>query len=473
MDKTPVIVRFAPSPTGELHLGGARTALFNWLFAKQNGGKFYLRIEDTDQERSQEKYTEQICESLKWLGLHWDGPLIYQSERTDIYREFIKFLVLKDKAYRCFCSKESLEKARNKGHFAYAGSCRKLTKDDIKDRLNRGEDFTIRLKIPEGKTEYTDSIYGSIIVDHKDLDDFIIARTDGTPTYNLVVVVDDHSMGITHVIRGEDHMANTPKQLVIYKALEYTAPVFAHLPLILGQDKKRLSKRHGAPGVQNFRDEGYLPESLINYLALLGWNPGTEEEIFTTDELIQKFKLENIQKKGAVWDEKKLHWLSGQHLKEMPTDFLLDGIRTLNPEWGKGKEISFLISIIELMKIRIKSLKDLQDHSTYFFSSPKVYDEKTARKRWKDHSINEGITRYMNRLEGALDWREEFIENELRMVAEECGFSPGKLIHPVRLALSGIPHGPSLFAIMDLLGKETCLNRLKKALMTFPLKSEN
>ena len=280
-------VRFAPSPTGELHIGGARTALFNYLFAKHHNGKFFLRVEDTDRERSKDEFTDQICESLNWLGLHWDGEILFQSNRIKEYQSAIQTLLSGGNAYRCFCSKDLLEKSRAEGVYQYPRTCRNLNENEIRKHLNSGENYVIRIKIPEGQTSYNDIIYGHVTVNNSEIDDFIIARSDGSPTYNLVVVVDDHSMGITHVIRGEDHISNTSKQIQIYKALGFDIPVFAHLPMILGPDKKRLSKRHGAPGVQQFKNDGYLPDALLNYLVLLGWNPDSEQEIFILDEMMQ------------------------------------------------------------------------------------------------------------------------------------------------------------------------------------------
>ena len=463
-----VKVRFAPSPTGELHIGGARTALFNWLFAKKNKGQFYLRIEDTDPERSQEKYTEQILESLSWLGLHWDKPLLYQSQRLDVYKERVKDLTTSGHVYQCFCSKDDLQTARNEGHYQYPGTCRNLSEADIKQKLNQGIGFTLRLRIPEGETRYKDQIYGDISVDHKELDDFIIVRSDGSPTYNFVVVIDDHDMGITHVIRGEDHVSNTPKQIQIYKALGYDEPIFAHLPMILGPDKKRLSKRHGAPGVQKFKNDGYFSGSLLNYLALLGWNPGTEEEIFSINELADAFDLSQVQKKGAVWDEKKLHWLSGQYVMATSTDDLLNAIRDNEPDWGKGSEISLLISIVELLKVRAKSLIEFVNQSEYFFNDPVAYDEKGLKKAWKDGSVNTLISNFVESLMTLPAWRKEELESTFRAYVSEKELGLGKIIMPVRLAVCGTLNGPSIFDIMELVGKETCIRRLGTALERLP-----
>ena len=468
MTNPSIKVRFAPSPTGELHIGGARTALFNWLFAKKQGGKFFLRIEDTDPERSQEKYTDQILESLTWLGLHWDQPVVYQSQRLDVYKERAKALTESGQVYRCFCSKADLLTARDAGHYQYPGTCRNLTEDEIKLRLNQGIGFTMRLRIPEGETAYKDLVYGDICVDHKELDDFIIVRSDGSPTYNFVVVIDDHDQDITHVIRGEDHVSNTPKQILIYKALGFTEPIFAHLPMILGHDKKRLSKRHDAPGVQNFRDDGYFPESLLNYLALLGWNPGTEKEVFSLGELVENFDLSQVQKKGAVWDEKKLHWISGQYVMNASTEFLLESLRSIHPDWGKGSAISFLISIIDLLKVRAKSLTEFINQSEYFFHDPESYDKAGLKKWWKDESANERVSTFLQYCEKISNWRKEDLEIAFKSFAEsnECGL--GKIIMPIRMAVCGTPNGPSIFEILELLGRDKTIHRIETALDKLP-----
>jgi len=314
-------------------------------------------------------------------------------------------------------------------------------------------------------------IYGTVHVKHEEIDDFIIARSDGQPTYNLVVVVDDHEMEITHVIRGEDHISNTPKQILIYNAMGFTVPEFAHLPMILGPDKKRLSKRHGALGVQQFKDDGYLPDALLNYLALLGWNPGSDDEIFTLDELIASFEMSHVHKKGAVYDEQKLSWISGQHMSRLGTAKILEGIHAINGDWGEGFETQYLYEVLEQLKLRSKSLRDFIDQSSYFFSDPISYDEKSARKNWKDDATSQIMNDYKKRIDSLELWDADVIEASLRKIAEENNLSAGKLIHPTRLALSGISSGPSLFTLMSILGKEVCIRRLTKALDIFPLES--
>ena len=470
MQRNSVKVRFAPSPTGELHLGGARTALFNWLYAKKCQGSFFLRIEDTDKERSSDIYTDQIIESLKWLGLDWDDPIIYQSGRIDRYKYYLNRLLEENKAYRCFCSKDDLDKSKNNEYFSYPGTCRNLSSEDIKSKLNQGISFAIRIKIDEGKTEFNDLIYGEIKVDHKELDDFIIARSDGSPTYNFTVVVDDHEMEISHVIRGDDHLSNTSKQIIIYKTLKLKTPKFAHLPMILGSDKKRLSKRHGAPGIQNFKDNGYFPEVILNYLALLGWNPKSDKEIFSIDQLIDKFDFAQVQKKGASWDDKKLHWLSGQYILNLSSQDIFDELRLLDSSWGKGSDISHLINIIDALKPRSKSLNEFISQSKYFFTSPDSFDQDESQKAWPDNSTTAIITLSYEYLKTFESWNSDFIEKEIKKFASENSFGAGKVIMPLRLAVFGALNGPSLFEIMHILGKNETLSRIQTALSKFPLK---
>lgn len=470
MTNNPVRVRFAPSPTGELHVGGARTALFNWLYAHHHGGEYYLRIEDTDRERSREEYVQQIIDSLTWLGLTWDGSPVFQSRRLKLYQKAVQQLLEKGKAYRCFCTPQELaaQRASQRDLYQYPGTCRNITKEEEMQRLNQGQSFAVRLKIPEGTTTFEDLIYGTISVDHNELDDFVIARTGGIPTYNLVVVVDDHAMGITHVIRGEDHISNTPKQILIYQAMGFALPQFAHLPMIWGPDKKRLSKRHGATGVQTFRQQGYLPQGLLNYLALLGWNSDTEGEIFDLAELVNLFHIRQIQKKPAVFDEQKLLWVNGQHIFRSTPEKILEQILSLIPDWRTSEERVYLLRVIEMMKLRAKTLRDFVTSTDYFFADPTNYDANAVQKRWKGRETNNLVRAYLTRLHSLTDWKQEDIEATLRALTEELGLSAGRLIHPVRLAISGVPHGPSLFALMELLGRETCLRRLNTALERLP-----
>jgi glutamyl-tRNA synthetase len=460
-------VRFAPSPTGNLHIGGARTALFNYLFAKHNNGQFLVRIEDTDLERSKQEYTDQICESMIWLGLDWEEELVYQSKRTQSYQNAIELLLSNGSAYKCFSTKEEIEKHRSEtGSFSYPGFWRDRDQADIDNALKIESPFTIRLKIPNEKnTSYHDMIYGEITIENSELDDFIIARSDGSPVYNLTNVVDDSDMGITHVIRGEDHISNTPKQILMYKALDLNIPKFAHLPMILGQDKKRLSKRHGATGVQTYRDDGFQPEALLNYLSLLGWNPGTEEEIMSFDEIIQKFDLTMVHKKSAVFDEKKLNWISGQHLSQQSNHTIFSNIKVINANWGKSESQDFCLGVIELMKSRSKSLIELIEQSDYYFNDPTEFDEKSVRKTWKNETgiIVETVQLILEKHE---NWTTESLEETLKTFMAENDLGFGKVMKPIRLALCGTVNGPSLFSIMSLTGQDTCLRRISHALGT-------
>ena len=462
---TSIKVRFAPSPTGELHLGGARTALFNWLYAKKHQGSFFLRIEDTDKERSKDIFTNQILDSLKWLGLDWDEPLVYQSGRMDRYKYYLNKLLDEKKAYRCFCSKSDVENYKKDSYALYPGTCRNLTSEEVKSKLNQGISFTIRIKLEEGITAFDDLVYGTINTNNKELDDFIIARSDGSPTYNFTVVVDDFEMEISHVIRGDDHLSNTPKQLILYKSLDLSPPIFAHLPMILGPDKKRLSKRHGAPGVQSFADQGYFSDSILNYLALLGWNPKSEKEVMLKDELINGFSFQQVQKKGAVWDDKKLHWLSGQHVQNKTSQLLLEEIRLLESDWGKNADISQLINIIDALKPRAKSLQEFILKSKYFFISPESFDESEMLKAWPNELTTEIVGEIEKVLISVESWYPEILEKQIKSFATKNSYGVGKVIMPLRLAVFGSLDGPSVFDIMSILGKSETLNRIHSAIL--------
>ena len=457
-------VRFAPSPTGQLHIGGARTALFNYLFARNQDGQFLVRIEDTDRERSRQEHIDQICDSLEWLGLSWDEELVFQSIRTERYQDVVDDLLKQGKAYRCFASRNDLERIRKEtGSYQYPGIWRDRSEKEIKTELSKGTPFTIRLRSPEaGKTTVEDVIYGNIQVANSEVDDFILVRSDGSPVYNLVVAVDDHDMNISHVIRGEDHVSNTPKQIMIYQALNWNIPKFAHLPMILGSDGKRLSKRHSATGVQSYRDEGYQPEALLNYLSLLGWNPGTEEEVMHLDELTVKFRLDQVHKKSAVFDQKKLNWISGQHLAGQTNQDILTGIRNIQPQWGQSKNNDYCSGVIELIKPRSKSLVELIEQSEYFFNDPEEYNRETAKTIWKDEAgiILESLRDKLNELSG---WESAAIEAEFKNIMNDNDLALGKIMKPVRFAICGTVNGPSLYAVMALLGRDSCMYRLDHA----------
>ena len=459
------VVRFAPSPTGKLHIGGVRTALFNYLFAKRHDGKFLVRIEDTDKERSKAEYTAQILESLKWLGLDYDEEPIAQSSRGKRYNEVIESLLKSGKVYRCFATNDELQALRdNDKIFLYPGIWRDRKKEEIDKKLKDNVPFTIRLRVPEdGVVSFKDEVYGTITTKISELDDFIIARSDGSPTYNLTVVVDDNDMNISHVIRGEDHISNTPKQILIYNALGWDLPIFGHLPMILGSDGKRLSKRHGAVGTQTFKDMGYLPESLINYLALLGWNPGNNDEIFDINYLINNFSIQNVNKKSAVFDMTKLDWVSSQKILAKKSSELLELINDFDSSWSsENRNNDFLVKVIEIIKDRLKTLSDVKDHS-YFFKDPTGFDDDALKKCWKEPT-NGIMDQFLSKLKKLDGWNVKIIDDLIRQCVEELSIGMGKLMQPLRLALAGALVGPSMPDLMDVLGKEVCIKRLENIL---------
>lgn len=477
-----VRVRFAPSPTGYLHIGGARTALFNWLFARKMGGKLILRIEDTDTERLKEDSVSQILTSLKWLGLNWDegpeaggecGPY-YQSERRELYSKYAQQLLDEGKAYYCFCTPADLEAEREKQRaakqpFRYARTCRELDPEVAKARAAAGEPYSVRIKIPtEGSITVHDLIHGDVTFNMDQFDDFVIVKSNGMPTYNFAVVVDDHLMGMTHVLRAEEHLSNTPKQLLIYEALGFEPPKFGHMPMILAPDRSKLSKRHGATSVEEFRAQGYLPEAIINYLTLLGWGPGDEREIFTLEETVKLFELEQMSKKAAVYDTKKLTWMNGQYLSELPlekilseaeTFFIKDGLVT--KEWlAENKE--YFAKLVDTVRVRVKTLQEVADASAYFFKDVEAYDEKGVAKHFKPEAAE-----LLEKCIAALEADEVFdltsTEAIYNKIAADNGLALGKVIHPTRLALTGRTVSPGMFDVMVLLGKEKTLARMRKA----------
>tara|TARA_S200000501_G_scaffold149814_1_gene141284 strand:+ start:262 stop:1659 length:1398 start_codon:yes stop_codon:yes gene_type:complete len=454
--------RFAPSPTGKLHIGGVRTALFNFLLAKNYNGKFLLRIEDTDLLRSKQEYTKQILEALELLGLSWNEKIIYQSKRTDRYRETIQNLLNEGKAYRCFSKRDELDEIREKtGTYYYPGIWRDRSNIEIKKELSKNTPFTIRLKTPSsGTIGFKDLIYGDVEVSNKEIDDFIIARSDGSPVYNVVVVIDDHDMKISHVVRGEDHLANTPKQILVYEALGWVIPKFVHLPMILGADGKRLSKRNGATGLDYYIHQGYQPEVIINYLSLLGWNPGTKEEIMSIDTLIEKFDLGQVNKKSAVFDMKKLDWFSSQHLSIQPDHKILSAIRNIMPDWGGVMNDKYCTSVIKISKPRSISILDLVKKSEYFFSDPKLDDQNEI---WDTDS--RAIVKSMGKtLEKNSEWDSKSIEDNFKYFSKNSSLGLGKIIKPLRVIMCGTLNGPSIYDIMDILGKNTCMLRISKML---------
>jgi glutamyl-tRNA synthetase len=461
------IVRFAPSPTGYLHIGGARTALFNWLYAKKNGGTFLLRIEDTDLERSKAEYIDQITDALGWLGFDWDDNVVLQSKNKSRHEEVVNQMVQAGTAYRCFLSKEELDALRKESEkrkelFRVPKTYRDYSLDQQQALIDEGKAFTVRLKIPDGITEFSDLVYGTIKVDNKELDDFIIARSDGSPTYNFVVAIDDSDMNISHIIRGDDHLANTPKQILVYKALGLAIPIFAHLPMILGADKKRLSKRHAATNVQEYKEKGFTPTAIINYLSLLGWNPDSDQEIFNINELINAFNFNQVQKKPATFDEKKLLWVSGQQMARMETSAAVKEIESLDSNWGINQDNKYKNDVIALVKDRSKTLNDLIEISDVFFKETISYDQDMSQKILDDSAIQ-----VVKDLHAALsiedNWRKDALESIFDNLMTQHELGLGKLIKPIRFALTGLGYGPGIFDMMFLLGKDRCLNRLSEA----------
>ncbi len=459
-------VRFAPSPTGYLHIGGARTALFNYVFAKGRNGKFLLRIEDTDTERSKKEYTEQIIRSLEWLGIKHDEDIVFQSERFGKYKEYADKLLKDRKAYRCFCTKEEIEeKKKNNPKWKYDRKCLNLSQEKIEQNLKEGKPYTIRLKLPDTEIKFYDHVRGEMKFHSKDFEDFIIVRSNGVPIYQFTVVIDDYEMGITHVIRGDDHLSNTPKQILIYQALGFDIPEFAHIPLILGQDKKRLSKRHGATSVEEYRENGFLPEALVNFIALLGWSPGDDREMLSLEEIIKEFSLERINKSPAVFDYKKALWLNGKYISTKSNDYLFPYFKQSFEKHGIAIERNEKTEkILELLKTRVKTLNEFYDFGYYFFKDPETYDEKGINKYFKKENSKEILNKLIEIFEKTEPFTEEKLEETLRSEAEKMELSAAKLIHPLRLAITGYTVSPGIFETAVLIGRENCIRRIKKAL---------
>jgi glutamyl-tRNA synthetase len=472
-------VRFAPSPTGYLHVGGLRTALYNYLFAMRNGGKFVLRIEDTDQARRVEGAVENLISTLGWAGVHYNegpdrpgpvGPYV-QSQRLDIYHRHAEELVEKGKAYHCFCSSERLEEIRRRQTSAnertsYDRHCRDLSKEEVDRRLQSGERNVIRMKVPlTGELTFNDLIRGDVSISYEVLDDQVLLKSDGFPTYHLAVVVDDHLMQISHVIRGEEWLPSTPKHILLYQFFGWELPQFAHLPLLLNPDKSKLSKRQGDVAVEDYRAKGYLKEAIINFIAFLGWNPGDERELFTTEELIKEFSLERVGKAGAVFNVEKLDWLNFQHLRRKPDSEVLGMLK----EYLLTSQLSantfsdhYLLSIISAMRERASFVKDFAEKCPYFYQAPGQYEAEVVKKRWKPESAGY-LTSLAEKFASQNSASKEDFEAALHQVAEALNVKMGELIHPLRLAASGMGAGPGLYDILAILGKEEVIRRIEIA----------
>jgi glutamyl-tRNA synthetase len=469
-----VRTRFAPSPTGYLHVGGLRTALYAYLFAKKNHGSLVLRIEDTDQSRKVEGATEKLIEALQWAGIDFDegpgkpgslGPYI-QSQRLLLYREHVDRLIQDGNAYPCFCTSERLEQLRASGAAMYDRHCRTIPPGEAEKRIAAGEPHVVRMKIPDtGDITFHDEIRGTVSFACSSVDDQVLLKTDRFPTYHLAVVVDDHLMEISHVIRGEEWLPSTPKHLLLYRYFGWEIPAFAHLPLLLNPDKSKLSKRQGDVAVEDYRDKGYLKEALVNFVALLGWNPGDDREIFMMQDLIGEFSLSRVGKAGAVFNIEKLNWMNQQHMKLKNEEEILPLVRSvLEKKSTAVLSDDYVKQVIGLMKERVTVVNDFVDACPYFYVDPSHYDEAAAAKNWKPESASH-VRALHERLTSLTDFSAPAIESALRATAESLGIGAGKLIHPVRLAVSGVSHGPSLFHMMELLGKDSVLQRMTQALL--------
>ncbi|MCX7983494.1 MAG: glutamate--tRNA ligase [Bacteroidetes bacterium] len=473
-----VRVRFAPSPTGYLHVGGLRTALYNYLFARHTNGKFILRIEDTDQSRKVEGAVENLIETLKWAGLEYDegpdrdggyGPYV-QSQRLHLYRQYADQLVEQGDAYYCFCMPERLEELRKrqqeqKQTIAYDRACRNIPVVEARKRIENGEKHVIRMKIPlEGSLTFTDVIRGDVTFQYSVLDDQVLLKSDGFPTYHLAVVIDDHFMGITHVIRGEEWLSSVPKHLLLYRYFGWQPPVLAHLPLLLNPDRTKLSKRQGDVAVEDYRARGYLKEAIVNFVALLGWNPGDDRELFTMDELIREFTLERVGKSGAIFNIEKLNWLNQQHIRRKDTKELAHLLKPIVEMKGIPlKSDEYFCAVVDLLKEKLTVLNDFVEYSRYFFEEPSTYEQEGIAKHW-DTDTAHRLTVLLDALSELDTFTKPELEATFKHVAEHFGVKVAKLIHPVRLALSGRQVGPGLYEMMEILGKTTVLKRIQRAI---------
>ena len=482
--------RFAPSPTGPIHIGNIRTALFNYLFVKSSGkdNAMVLRIEDTDLQRSSVEYEKLIYEELKWLGIEWDegpdkgGPYspYRQSERLDIYNEYYNRLIAEGKAYYCFCTPEELELDKKKtacesSSPRYSGRCRRLTKEQVKQYLEEGRPATIRLVIDPGKTVvFNDVIKGSIEIDSDTLGgDMVIRKSDGMPTYNFSVVVDDHLMGITHVIRGEDHLTNTPKQILLYQALGWDIPTFAHAPLILGPDRTKLSKRHGNTYIGQYREEGYLPEAMFNYLALLSWSPEGERELLSKEEIIEQFRLDRVTRANPVFDINKLNWINAHYIKESPPERIVELAKPylikeglLKPHQAEEKQ-EWLTLLISTVQERLTKVSDITEVAKMFFDDHITPEDDEALKVLKEEGVAGLLQALKSAVEKAGQVDQDFCSGIFKALQKETGFKGKKLFMPVRVAVTGQCHGPELDKTFLLLGREKLLARLEHVLNNY------
>ncbi len=470
-------LRFAPSPTGYLHVGGARTALFNWLYAKHYGGEFLLRIEDTDKARSTDESTRAIFDGMHWLGLDWDEEVVYQGANLERHQQDAYRMLESGTAYRCFCTAEELDERRRaaearKESFKYDRRCDRLTSEEIAKRVDAGEPFVIRFRIPEGTTEWNDLVHEKIAFPNKDLEDFVILRSNATPIYNLAVVSDDIAMQITLVMRGDDHISNTPKQILLYRALGADLPVFAHLPMIHGMDGKKLSKRHGATAVGDYQHLGLLPGAMLNFLALLGWSPGGDREVMTLEEMITLFSPDGLQRKAAIFDPKKLEWMNGQHLSRVPLDDLEPRVTPAMIAAGLltqddiDKRREWYLQLLDLLRVRARTIDDIVRQAGPYFLEHIDYDPEAISKNWKDKgAATEILEAARGALASAASWTPEVLETTLRTLAESKGLSAGKVFQPLRVALTGLGVSPGIFEVLVMQGRDLALGRVSDAVV--------
>lgn len=457
-----VRTRFAPSPTGSLHIGGARTAIFNWLFARHGGGEFILRIEDTDRSRSTEESIHEITDALQWLGLDWDEGPFRQSDRLDIYRELAEKLIASGHAYKCYVTPEELEEKRKEAQ--ERGEVFHYRREWSDRNASPGKPYAIRMLTPDhGTIEVHDILRGKVVFDAAEIDDFVILKTDGFPTYNFAVVADDSLMKITHVIRGDDHLINTPRQVLIYEELSLEVPKLAHVSMILGPDGKRLSKRHGATSVVEYRKEGYLPEALVNYLTRLGWSFG-DQEIFKREELVEKFTLDNVGKSAAVFNPEKLQWLNGWYIRNKPPEEIARLVLPILAGKGIKAELDEkLVMIVKELGQRAKTLLDIADSLGYFYADEIEYDEKAAGKFLTPEMLDV-LKELIEKLTQASSFTSDIIQSVFEGIMSERGLKLGTIAQPVRVALTGGTVSPGIFEVMVILGKDEVLKRLNKAI---------
>jgi glutamyl-tRNA synthetase len=481
-------VRFAPSPTGYLHIGGARTALFNWLYARRHGGTFILRIEDTDAERSSWEMVTGIVEGLRWLGLDWDeGPDVggphapyFQSQRLDKYRAMAERLVSEGRAYYCYCTPDELQRKREAaeaagGGWTYDRVCCRLTTDQIAAHEAAGTPRAIRFNVPSGRTSFDDLVRGHIEFDNANIEDFVILRSDRQPTYHLSVVADDIDMEITHVVRGDDHISNTPKHVLLFDAFGSPIPAFAHVPLILGPDKKRLSKRHGATSVMEYHRLGYIPEAMVNFLALLGWSPGSDEELFTRDDLAARFTLEGISGGNAVFNPEKLDWFNQQHIGRLPADELVRRVEPVlrdaglwKPEYASARR-DWLVRVLNLVKPRVKKLGQFVDEAAPFLGDEVTVDPEAARKHLAKPELRKPLIAWRDSAAIIEPFDALTLESGMRQIAESHGVKAAALIHATRVAVTGRAVSPGLFELLELLGRERTVSRVTSAVQYLPV----